>query len=272
MSKTQSVNPVQVSVVMATNSVGNYFEAAVESVLSSKDIDWELIVVLDGIPNPEVQWMLEHPSIKFIYNQTSRGLPAALNLGISYAEYDYIARLDSDDLMTSGRLLKQSEFLSRNPEVAIVGTSISIIDSNGNYIGEHCHSKEIDARQQLLRRNVLVHSSVMFRKSDWKNFGGYDEELKQMEDYHFWLRLATIGEVHNIDEQLTIYRIHQNQMSKKAGFSSNYIYAISRARKKLGKSLKVSRFTVFKYDQVWKVAQLMRALGFRKKFAFSLNN
>lgn len=263
------VNLPKVSVVMATNAVGDFFEKAVNSVAKSKNIDWELVIVFDAVPIPSYSYIQENKRIKCIYKEHASGLPDALNLGISNASGEFIARLDSDDLMSDKRLNQQAILLFEKPEVSVVGTSVEVIDEDDRYLGTNISISGRDCRTELLKKNQLVHSSVMFRKSQWAKAQGYNSQMIQMEDYELWLRLALNGEIWNLKDTLTSYRLHQNQMSRGTGFNPNYIVPVSKARRALSNVMKMSILKFIYLDLQWKTAQILRSLKLRNKFTIS---
>ena len=260
-------NIPSVSVVMATNTVGEYFEKAVKSVTSSLNVNWELVIVFDAIPIPPLDFLKGNSKIKSVCKEIATGLPDALNLAVRNTSNELIARLDSDDLMSATRLYQQARFLLGRPEVSVIGTSVAVIDQDDRQIGSNFAVSDRDCRPDLIRKNVLVHSSVMFRKSEWSEINGYNTGLKQMEDYELWLRLGLKGEIWNLSEILTSYRIHNNQMSLGAGFNKNYIKPISEARKTLSQEIELPSYKYLYFDLQWKTAQFLRSLKLRKKFS-----
>ncbi|MGV2480101.1 UNVERIFIED_CONTAM: glycosyltransferase family 2 protein, partial [Salmonella enterica subsp. enterica serovar Weltevreden] len=70
----------------------------------------------------------------------------------------------------------------------------------------------------LLFDNPFVHSTVMFRKKDSEEIGGYNTDRSYFEDYELWSRFAQKGDVANLPDVLLDYRHHDKGLSK----SSNY--------------------------------------------------
>ena len=67
---------------------------------------------------------------------------------------------------------------------------------------------------------MLAHPSVMIRKSALIEAGNYRSVLRNghsdlAEDFELWLRLSKIGLIWNSEKPLTIYRLHENQISFK---------------------------------------------------------
>lgn len=201
---------LKVSVVMASrNPNPTMLKEAIDSVLGQTFKDFELIIVDDGSNSsiePIVRSISEDTRIK-VYGIKHSGLGAALNHGISEAEGEYIARLDDDDMMLPTRLEKQLAFLDEHTDVSCAGTWF--YDKVGNkYYPHRKYPVENDeiAKGLLARHFLLAHTSVMFRKSAWQKIGGY-RVAGGGQDLDLFLQLGTVGNLANIDEYLTCYRI-----------------------------------------------------------------
>jgi len=138
-----------------------------------------------------------------------------LNLGILNCKGKYIAILDADDISLSNRLSTQVEFMLRHRDVAIVGSRYrTYIDENGDLTGnedvEPMSFREIISKFRT-GYNALFHSSVMFNKEMILEIGGYDESLACLEDFDLYVRAAARFEIGNIDERLSLKRIHERQ-------------------------------------------------------------
>lgn len=249
-----------ISVIMATNRIDAYLEEAVSSVFANDGLDIELVLVLDGIPTPtpKPQWMGD-PRVNIVVRKQSEGLGAALNTGIRNAKHEVIARLDGDDNSLPERFTKQLKALNSSSKPILVGTKIVIIDENGDDVGAAKQVCGIDVRTKLLFQNVVPHSSYMLRKSSAISAGLYREDLQQMEDYDFLLRIALLGPISVLCEPLVQYRVHSAQMSKKAAWRANYITVVIGGRRLLAKLLGVSSVSVELRNIVWRTVQLARS-------------
>lgn len=256
------MNHPLVSVLLPTNVITPWLDEAVSSILSQK-LDLELIVVHDGItPDTTREWV-QDPRVNCVVNHHSSGLANALNVGAKHARGQFVARIDGDDLSLPGRLSTQLEVFRNNPQVVLVGTWARIIDEHGNPHGSLRSARAVDVRHELLTRNVLVHSSIMFRRATLEACGGYNAQLRQMEDYDLWLRMASLGEIRVVQEELVEYRVHSNQMSRGAGAFGPHIKAVLNGRRRLAKSLGVSSVAQLTRDFAWWSAQVARSRGWR---------
>jgi len=95
-----------ISIVMPTYNREAYLAEAIGSVLSQTYKDWELIIVDDGSTD-DTSTLINHykdKRIRYLPLDRNRGIAYARNYGIKNAKGEYIAVMDSDDLMSPNRL------------------------------------------------------------------------------------------------------------------------------------------------------------------------
>ncbi|WP_460463802.1 glycosyltransferase [Arthrobacter pigmenti] len=250
--------------VLPTISVDDWLDAAVASVLAQEGVVLELVVVHDGVAPDYARWWACDPRVTIMHNEKRSGLSFSLSKAISSSDHEFVARLDADDLCLAGRLKRQYDYMTQNPDVVIVGTNATRIDSDGTESGSLGSGPDDDIRHKLLVRNKLIHSSVFFRRSAYSQCGGYNPQLRQMEDYDLWLRMAGEGKVAVIGEPLIAYRVHGKQMSRGAKPWGPHIQAVIRSRRQLGRRLRRSVVDVSCRQAIWLVAQFARYFRMKK--------
>ena len=188
-------------------------------------------------------------------------LPQSLTAGLENSKADYIARIDSDDIPLPARFETQSAYLDEAPEVALVTSPIELIDENGRGLGFSHRYPAGDLRKRLLRKNVIAHPAVMFRREAITAVGGYSLDALHGEDYELWLRLAARQQqLHTLEEPLTQYRLHDKQITATRAMNSSGRQAIRSGRRRLGQELGVSQVSVAALNLLWTVRQQGRAL------------
>ncbi|WP_209299498.1 glycosyltransferase family 2 protein [Escherichia coli] len=89
-----------ISVVMPVYNSEKYLAEAIQSILNQTHKNFELICINDGSTDKS-QEIIEYFSSRdariVVINQPNKGVVSSLNLAISLAKYDYIARMDADD-------------------------------------------------------------------------------------------------------------------------------------------------------------------------------
>ena len=100
------------SIIIPAYNAEKYLEAAIASVISQSDSDWELILVddcsTDSTPTICDEAAQRDSRIHVIHRNNNGGLSAARNTGLDAAQGKYIAFLDADDLLAPDfiRILK----------------------------------------------------------------------------------------------------------------------------------------------------------------------
>ena len=148
-----------------------------------------------------------------VLHSPSPGIAHALNHGIKHSDSDLIFRIDCDDLMNPSRISRQVlEFV--NEDTLFVGSAIQLIDENGKAIGAKFFPlKSNEIRNFMLFTNPFAHPSMCVRRSAFLKAGGYRSFYEPAEDFDLWLRVFDFGFGTNIQETLTSYRVHGNQIS-----------------------------------------------------------
>jgi glycosyltransferase involved in cell wall biosynthesis len=103
-----------ISVLTITYKRHHLLEEAIESFLRQQTaIDSEMVVIND---NPEVDYIYEHERVK-IFNCKERfpSIASKLEWGYKQCKYDYIYRLDDDDLLAPWALENAKEDILANP-------------------------------------------------------------------------------------------------------------------------------------------------------------
>ena len=213
----------KVSVIMSVyREPIEWIDASINSILEQTFKDFEFIIVDD---NPESEELRQYLNIKarsdnrivLITNHHNIGLTKSLNVALSKANGEYIARMDADDIASPNRFSKQVVYLENNSEKSIVHCNYSLIDEKNTIIKQKYHSFKNFSLSYSVWNNPIAHSTVMFKTSlSSVRTPLYNEDYKSAQDYELWafLFLHTNVEIGYIDEVLLNYRISGNQVSR----------------------------------------------------------
>ena len=121
----------------------------------------EVIVIDDGSTDQSYQLILNFKEQHNITNlklvkQTNAGPASARNHGITLAEGDWIAFLDSDDIWDTSKIEIQQKYLLQNPHIILLGESLK-----KNKTAQIIQTISFN---QLLLKNYFITSSVLVRK------------------------------------------------------------------------------------------------------------
>ena len=96
-----------------------YLKTALQSIINQTLQPTEIVIVKDGLLTQELddcikEYEKQYPElIKIIAFEENRGLGLALRDGVVACKYDYIARMDSDDIAKPERFAKQFQYLKQ---------------------------------------------------------------------------------------------------------------------------------------------------------------
>lgn len=205
-----------VSVVMSVFNADKYVKRAIYSILTQTLEDFEFIIINDASTDKSLKiirtFMRKDKRIRLISNKKDLKLASSLNIGVALAKADLIARMDPDDISLPQRLKEQYLFLESHPEIAIIGTDISIVDENEKEIWTREYpTKSKDLKGIMFRYAPFAHPTVMFRKKVFQEFGGYNSKMRFCEDTDFWFRIGTKYDFGNIPKKLLKYTSSTNQ-------------------------------------------------------------
>lgn len=253
-----------ITVLMPVHGGGEYLEETIRSVLNQSFHEFEFLIILDRASDTALKIIESFNFDTRIKTATAKGqgIVSALNTGIDLSESDFIARIDSDDLMAKDRMAKQKDFLDRNPKVVCVGSCIQLIDEAGRELYPH-HNPEKHRKilNEMSRRTPMAHPSVMYRTAAVQEVGAYREFFKYAEDYDLWVRLGEIGELHNIQETLTYYRIHSNQLSKVKTIEQGYATLAVQTSEKLRRKNQLDLPDLYRNPSEWVYAAGIKSIS-----------
>ena len=209
-----------VSVLMASYNNIDYFSKAIESILNQSYTNFELII-LDDCSEEDLYSVIRlynDKRIKYVRFNKNRGSAACLNDGIHLAVGDYIAIMDADDISLKNRLEKQVDFLNKNSDIDICGTTYYRMDSNGNNTSLHQSKLSDDQiKSALFLGETSVHhpTSIIRKEVFEKGIIEYEPEFVFAEDYRLWCRCSIDHAFANIPVPLFRYRVHNKSVSLK---------------------------------------------------------
>ena len=209
-----------ISVLMPVYNSELFLEDAVQSILDQTYKNFEFIIIDDGSVDNSLAILesFKDNRIKLVKKKNNTGYTSLLNESINYAKYDYLARMDSDDVSNKDRLLKQFKFLEKNKDYSVVGSNIRLINTKGEFIrnGKYPETDE-QIKSNLSNFSTFAHPACLIRKKKLIDIGGYRTIFEPSEDYDLWTRLALNSKMYNIQEYLLDYRVHGKSVSSKRG-------------------------------------------------------
>jgi glycosyltransferase involved in cell wall biosynthesis len=197
MAAVNTGRPPLVTVVTPAYNIAKYIGETVDSVLRQTFRDFEYLVVDDGSTDNSVDVVKAHvgddPRFRLVRGE-HRGPSAARNGGIREAKGQYIALVDGDDRWHPKFLERQLRLIqSLPPDVGAVFCRSRLVLENGTLVFlQWQRAGRYDFDDFLVDSNPARNcSSLLIRASCFADVGGFDEDLRRLEDLDMWLRIAS---------------------------------------------------------------------------------
>lgn len=242
---------MKVSVIIPTFNRANLLSRALDSVLQQHQFDvvndLELIVVDDGSSDHTEELIKQYQNqangdvIRYL-RQCNKGVSAARNLGITHAQHDWVALLDSDDEWLPMKLHTQAAAIQQNGleichthEIWIRnGVRVNQMNKHQKYGGDIFH--------HCLPLCAMSPSSIMIHRRVFDRIGMFDESLPACEDYDLWVRITAHYAVAYVDTPcINKYGGHDDQLSRQHwGMDRFRVLALSKLLQQTQADLKLS--------------------------------
>lgn len=233
-----------VTVVIPNYNYARFLPGAVHSALTQVDVSVEVIIVDDASTDESAQvaadLVASDGRISFLAQHSNRGPVDTFNHGLERVRSDYLVRLDADDLLTPGSLVRSVALAEAYPRVGLVyGHPVHFTEAAQSTV----HRERGWAHPFVVPRgtlpparttvdawliwngldwltdrcrtglNVITSPEVLMRRSVVDHVGG-QRQLAHTHDMEMWLRIAAysdIGYVSGADQAW--HREHPDSLS-----------------------------------------------------------
>lgn len=218
-----------------------YIGEAIDSVLSQRNTDLELIVVNDGSTDRTLEIIQAYSKTDTRVSVISRpnsGRPSfPKNDGLAAACGEYICFLDHDDLYDADRTWQLVDALDKHPQWVAVFHDLRMINSDGGLL-PGTYLSEVDflvrstpylthiaddwyecdqlfyVHQSLEPRTIHTQSVLIAKNRLPANTLLFDTQFTLCEDNDLWIRLGLLGRMGYLNRVLSSYRQHGNSITK----------------------------------------------------------
>ena len=200
-----------ISVIIPAYNRASLLGHAIDSVLSQRFTDFELIVVDDGSTDGTAALVeaYDDPRVQLI-RQDNRGSNAARNAGIRAARAPLLTFLDSDDVYLPGKLDHVAKAFAERPQMDVM------VDSFIKVASPHAKRSFVEMRNPVTddtrafatalfqRRLWKATSAISVRRAAVERAGLFTEDIRQRQDFDLLIRLTETANCRSTDEVLWI--------------------------------------------------------------------
>ncbi len=213
-SPSTTLAPVTMGIVVSPNDSVPLLKASFNSILNQTVHFEKTIILVNGNLSKDLLGVIENfcalsesPTQKInVMNSINFG--PALNKLLELTESTYFLRQDPDDISLPDRVEKLLESVSLS-ESDIFYSNIYEYNIEKKYVSLRLNVSNVSAlKDNLFYRNIIPHSSVLFKTKSIKKIGGY-RDVYLAEDYDLWLRSFQENlYFQRIEDPLVVYHIN----------------------------------------------------------------
>jgi glycosyltransferase involved in cell wall biosynthesis len=193
-----------VSVIVPVYNGERFLAATLESIVAQDYEPVELIVVDDGSDDTSADVAAAFDGVRVI-RQENQGPAAARNAGLAAAGGEFVAFVDSDDLLPATKLTVQVTYLLEHPQVECVLGRQEWIDPPPGLKRDPIYG-ELDG---------IPPTSALYRMAVVRELGGYDTSYRSHENMDLLFRLRERGGEIAVLPDLVLYRrFHGDNLSR----------------------------------------------------------
>jgi hypothetical protein len=208
--------PPSFSVVIPAFDAAATIGEAIDSVLAQTYRAAEIVVCDDGSTDGTAAVLAGYGDAITVIRQENRGVGAARNAAIATASAEFVVNLDADDLFLPNRLEVMAAALTERPDLDVLTTDATLeVDGRPlrrNFGPDFRYAVE-DRRLAIIDR-CWVGVDWATRREVMLAYGGYDEQIKNAEDWELAIRLVLGGVAFGlVPEPLVRYRLRPGSLS-----------------------------------------------------------
>jgi len=216
--------PFSVSMCVYGGDNPEHFKTAVESILNQTVTPNEIVLVVDGPVQDDLNTVIldfeNREAFNVIRLKENMGHGNARRIGLENCKYELVALMDADDISVPDRFERQLEIFSQYQSISVVGGNMAeFINTPTNVIGfRNVPQKDSEIKLYMQNRCPMNQVTVMFKKQDIYAVGGYIDWFCE-EDYYLWLRLM-LGNYSfmNINKVLVYVRVGKDMIHRRGGW------------------------------------------------------
>lgn len=229
-----------VSVVMSTYNREELMPRAIDSILAQTYKDFEFIIIddgsTDGTPEILARYARQDERISLLWQENSGGEGMGRNYGSRVARGKYLMFMDDDDSCSPQRLVKQLDFLRRNPDLAACICMSHWVDEHSRFIRPFgLPGYELQSGAAVLKKSSLLPftlgSYTLIERAAYHASGGYRPFYITCGDYELALRFQEKFRGRVLQEYLYYHRAHEakrgSSISTRDGLKNTFRYVVA---------------------------------------------
>lgn len=206
----------KISVCMTMYNASSFLRECMDSVLKQTFSDFEFLIVDDGSRDNSVKIVKSYGDNRIRLIRNRHNYIESLNILLSEAKGEYIARMDADDVMLSERLSMQYNYMIKHPNLDVLSALVVGISDDFCVTNDDLSVRML-TKKDFLFSNPIVHPTTFIRRKSLDIYGlQYKSKYIYAEDYALWCDFAILGlHLGVMNKPVLKYRMSSGQVSQK---------------------------------------------------------
>lgn len=198
-----------VTIITPTFNQAEFIVDTVESVLNQTYQYIEYLVIDDGSTDQTSKLMSAYDQRLRYIQQDNVGQAATLNRGWHLSTGQIIGYLSSDDCLKPTAVEELVKALLDSSETVLVYPDFDLIDASGR-VFRLVQTEEFSFDRLQVDLVCQPGPGALFKKVVFDEIGGWNEGLRQVPDFEYWLRASQTGKFKRVAKSLAYYRVHED--------------------------------------------------------------
>lgn len=206
-----------ISIAVPIYNTARYLPAALDSLLAQDYPHWEGLLWDDGSSDGSGQIAADYAArdarFRVLGDGANHGAAQALARSLQHARGEFVASLDSDDVLEPQALTLMLAFMQAQPKLGMAYSQYREMDSAGHLAGLGRRCLTPYSRWQLLVE-LMTFQFRLIRRDAYLAVGGFNPMAAYAEDYDLCLRLSECFPIAQLPQPLYRYRVHTDATSR----------------------------------------------------------
>lgn len=208
--------PDLISIAVPIYNTARFLPAALDSLLAQDHPHWECLLWDDGSTDGSdavaAHYAARDPRFRVLGDGRNRGVSPSCAAALSEARGDYVAILDSDDMLEPDALSSMLAFMHANPRLGMAYSEYVEVAEDGTFLAPGRRFQRPYSAHNLLV-DFITYQFRLIRADAYRAVGGVDASMPVAYDYDLCLRLSERVEVGHLPKSLYRYRMRDASIS-----------------------------------------------------------
>ena len=205
-----------ITIAIPIYNTARFLPAALDSLIAQKYVHWEALLwddgSTDGSGEVAADYARRDQRFRVLGNGRNNGVSFGSSAALAEARGDYVAVLDSDDMLEPDALSSMLAFMQERPQLGMAYSQYVEVDEDGTFLTTGTRFLKPYSSHNLMV-DFMTYQFRLVRADAYRAVGGIDAGMPVAYDYELCLRLSERFDVGYLPKPLYRYRMRQDSIS-----------------------------------------------------------